>query len=481
MRRIVVVIALLLFSFSSGFAEGKRATVTGDTAAIRKLLDSPSPLELSTPFHFTISLLGAGRARIILDSLFPIQGLEKTQRIALQGRVRFSGSRDVAPVSAILYSKGKERRLRFTLFSDGANRKQRQRNSVFQIETTLDNRTSRKRSKLARGRRRTKTSSSCGTAHQHSTSPIPHSRAITQRANLKEIGWTIEFDDQFQSRAGDDALTLLAQFVTVTDTILRRDLGLTVQTYINPTPVSYSSEIQPYYYSQPIFNEVFARYPASVREGVVDDIVFVFTGKSQVGEAAVPIGAVPDLGGICGSAYATVGFVRYTEDLGLDLITPAHEIGHILGANHDDNYQQPAVMNATWFWWDLVSEEPSFSDYAQSEIAAVLAQDSSCLAEVSDETPESDVALTLKRNKKKPRKLTVTLRESETNDPVSGTTIAIYCAKGKNADLEVCSTGITNEKGKLKLKGKPKYRYQAQITWNDEEQTSKVVKVPKKK
>ena len=226
----------------------------------------------------------------------------------------------------------------------------------------------------------------CGVFRPVEAASLKTSSSHAQLINplsLQTATLLIEADSEYATDVGNLSEEL-STVVNGIDALYQRDLGVAFEPTIDTAPQSYVRQIS--YsedYSIPLHQEMREHRPASSRG---TDMHFLMTGKRGMGELRDVAGAVPgpddpydsEIGVLCRQPENAIGFaVRiYTSE---DILTTAHEIGHILGAEHDDNHApagEPGIMNSGT--GEIDGEITKFSQYSKNQIAAYLSNYGNC-------------------------------------------------------------------------------------------------------
>ena len=172
--------------------------------------------------------------------------------------------------------------------------------------------------------------------------------------------------------------------ISLTDAIFRRDLNLTLQPTIVDSPVSFSS---PFRYDENFQLDFFTEMNQK-RPSFGEDVYAVITGKTPPDPSLKNTAGIANgIGVTCKTQNLSQTVVRRFADFPSGTFyTFAHEIGHLIGGEHDDQLSgAPAtgyIMNSGTGSVNEYLER--FSQYSISQIGNYFAENGSCLSPGSD-------------------------------------------------------------------------------------------------
>lgn len=230
---------------------------------------------------------------------------------------------------------------------------------------------------------------SCGTASkgEHGSFSSRATDSPVRTDGFKQLEVLLEGDTEFFASAGNSALTELAQTISLTDVIYRRDLNVTLQPTIVDAPVSYQSLFK---YGEDFeldfFNEMRQKRPS-----FNEDLFAVITGKTPPDASLTNVaGIANDIGAVCRDKSLSQTVVRrFSDSASGTFYTFAHEVGHLIGGEHDDALTgEPStgyIMNSGTKSVNEFLER--FSQYSINQIGGYFAQNGACLVDVGDAPP----------------------------------------------------------------------------------------------
>lgn len=336
---------------------------------------------LARPIRYSVSVRGFGRYQGTLD----VQKLLRTEKpghFYLQGEARRSGT-DTTDASFATLEDISPDTARIRLFVFTAPR--RYRNSLhrrlvefhirYQADGTGKVQPVTRVTSVSPALRSGRACQSNGQGYRAATvaSPIRAKRIYKVARLLAEAdsSYATKYSD-YESRVGT--------MVNGMDTIYKRDLGITFDTRFQAGATLYSTDIfLDEDFSYPIHREMLQKHPLDTRAA---DAHVLFTAKVPTDSRLEFLaGAVPAIGAICSDPSNTVSFVISFEST-FDLLTAAHEIGHLFGGEHDDAFTtsaNPGIMNSGTA--PVTGEITRFSTYSQTQIDGYVSSSASCLSE----------------------------------------------------------------------------------------------------
>lgn len=284
-----------------------------------------------------------------------------------------------------------------------------------QIQLNLD----RKKALLSRKHHRETVS--CG----HTTQKIQtsSSRIISKSnraTNFQVIDLSLDADLAWQARFGDNANNKMLSLINATEVIYGRELGLLfnikrANVYTNQS-----------FGSNQALNKLdaFSSFIASASYYRRSDIYYLFTGESLQGGTA----GIAYVSTICSPSFTPVGLSMYHNDQITSLVI-AHEIGHIMGAEHD--FEENCGDQHTIMTPVLSPPYPStFSSCSKTAFADQLARYGNCLTEQVAEEPEAIKIITLSGSISKAGRIKLNLNLSE---DLTNCSVSIKAAKSKRS------------------------------------------------
>jgi hypothetical protein len=351
-----------------------------------------------TPVHLRIPLSRTDFVKVRLINERRFKGLERTNvsRI-LQGTATYIGTGNI--------TKNKERALAGASFVLGflptgephlhglietrGSRKLSKRTSLLSVSGTLQKGNVSRLLLKDEGRQ---PNVACGTSLSTS---VPKAQPSLEEKSGDRVGVQgfqqleilLEGDVEFFSSAGSAALTELTQILSLTDIIFRRDLNVTLQPTIVQAPVSYSSLFR---YGED-FELDFFKEMREKRPTFNEDLFAVITGKTPPDASLTNVAGIANsIGIVCREKSLSQTVVRrFGDSASSTFYTFAHEVGHLIGGEHDDALTgQPStgfIMNSGTRALDEFLER--FSQYSINQIGGYFAQNGACLVDVGDAPP----------------------------------------------------------------------------------------------
>jgi hypothetical protein len=365
------------------------ATTTGSSVVASS--KEISPLLLRIPLSSTDSV----RVRLTRERQF--KGLERSNiaRI-LQGTATFIGTgvgaskkKTVSGASFVLSILPTGTPLVNGIIETRGARKLSKRTSLLSVSGTLQK---GKNSRLLLRDEGKHPNAACGTSptsglHKAQPSSKAHTEDLVVSKGFKQIEILLEGDVEFFSSAGGSALTELTQTLSLTDVIFRRDLNVTIQPTIVQAPVSYSSLFR---YGED-FELDFFKEMREKRPTFNEDLFAVITGKTPPDASLANVaGIANDIGAVCREkSFSQTVVRRFSDSASSTFYTFAHEVGHLIGGEHDDALTgEPStgyIMNSGTGSVNEFLER--FSQYSINQINGYFTQNGACLVDVGDAPP----------------------------------------------------------------------------------------------
>ena len=427
-------------------------------------------IKLDKPFLLRTRIpgLGAVNLRIINQRRFRVVGDGKTNLILLQGEatIRSRRGKIKVPLAASLhFSRKGKARIRFSLISlpslsKVSKNSLRHLSYLLELNNSINQFEVLKTSKI---RILQSPAGVCGT-HAEGGETIPYNFEKPESKNvLKQMSVIIEGDQELSNRVAN-LYNVLAYNMNWVDTVYKRDLQLTFDATIVSEPQNYSKAVEfDNDFLFPLHQEMRDKRNPLTR---AQDIHYLVTGKPAQGSAQGLAGVVPDLGTVCISKQNSIGVTVFYDDwLDGNASTTAHEIGHLLNAEHDDNSTGNIgfIMNSGTNFVDQYIEE--FSEVSQFQVFNYVVQNGFCMKDVNG-TPEGGesnvLKLKLSRNiivnpRNGRQRITLSLSAFARRKPVRSVEVQIACDNEKSGSFSnVFKTGATNRRGLLNLRLKPK-------------------------
>lgn len=203
-------------------------------------------------------------------------------------------------------------------------------------------------------------------------------RLVTAAATYRRIDLATDADYEYYSLYGANVNSQIQGVVNQIDGIYKPELGLTVRIVYQSV---WSTISDPYTFSDSaaLLNQ-FRNYWNANRGDVGRDTAHLFTGRDMDGDI---IGRAY-MGVLCNNAGSSYGV---SQDFFLMAKLVAHEVGHNLGANHDDEVSPPASTcngSGTIMCSAIQGNGPnSFSSRSKSDISTHVSQSGACLETIS--------------------------------------------------------------------------------------------------
>lgn len=325
------------------------------------------------------------------------KGLDKSKiRRVLQGSATFGGdrigvrgTRGPAAASFVISSSDNGTYQAEGLFETVGTRRLSKRTSLLSIKGQLGDGPSSRM--LLRDEGKTP-KVDCGTvvshrAHDEMSRSTASAGDMVGTNGFQQLEILLEGDNEFFAGAGASALSELAQILSLTDVIYRRDLNITIQPTIVESPVPYSSVFR---YDENFQLDFFTEM-RSKRPTFNEDVYAVITGKTPPDASLSNVAGIADeIGSTCRNQSQSQTVVRRFDGFASSTFyTFAHEVGHLMGGEHDDtlsgNPNTGYIMNSGTR--DLNEFLERFSQYSINQIGGYFSQNGSCLVDVGDAPP----------------------------------------------------------------------------------------------
>lgn len=364
-KTLVISILFLLLN-ASAFAQ-KRVSLKGNFQRLVDSFDAQGEFRIS-PNHKSIkgiSLSGKinsiGRFRVNLNTEY-MHGWDADESyILLQGRGQIlSTNSENFPVSATLTRQND--RYKLELFLHTSSNQGTHKALVHRVKGYLDQNLNFYGGTLLRGGYLLSSGKTCPVDHKHSDQENDQilGQAIQPLATLRVIEMNIDTDQDWNGSS-------VATIVNGADSIYRSELSATFTVVKQTTGVTYTSDTGfEDDFSVKLLNELYNKEP-----GYSEDLRYLFSGKSSDDY----VGVVADLGKTCRNKSLSVGLILNVNK-SEDIISFAHEVGHNLNAQHDQNFSSGGyIMDGTGF-----TDKLEFSDFSKGEISTFISQFGSCLS-----------------------------------------------------------------------------------------------------
>ena len=298
----------------------------------------------------------------------------------LQGEATFDSSHHkiTAPVSVVTHRVGAtDHKINILLGTSGA-RALSKRSKMIELTGQIS---AHGESALRLRRASNRILSDCATHATTLSQTIASPRRQIGTLALKQMDVLIEGDQEFFNTVGQSAASELAQIASMTDVIYQRDLGIA----FNPTVITSAATFQATFaynqdYELDFFPEMRSRRPA-----LDQDVYLVITGKTPGDPSLNNVaGIADDIGAVCKTPSKSLTVVRRLGDIiAATVYTTAHEVGHLAGAEHDD---QLSGSPTTGYIMNSGTGNPAqfleqFSEYSKTQIGAYFTQYGSCLGD----------------------------------------------------------------------------------------------------
>ena len=388
----ILLTAILLGLIPNAFAAPSRRVPTLGISQlvsnVPRVTSSVASQQISA-IEIRVPVEAGAQARITFTRSLHINGLtgHNVGQI-LQGEVRYTGpaasirssKKTLGVASAVIKeSKDGEYDINIIFETRGARRLSK-RAAVITLRASLSA-ASPEVMQLTRERARPKTA--CGTSNFNPTLESPV-EGLVRTQQVQEIAVLLEGDTEFFSGAGSNSITELSQMISLTDAIFRRDLNLTLKPTIVEAPVPFAS---PFRYDENFQLDFFLEM-SQKRPFFDEDIYAVITGKTPPDASLKNVAGIANaIGATCKTPSLSQTVVRRFADFPSGTFyTFAHEVGHLIGGEHDDSKTgTPStgyVMNSGTGSVDEFLER--FSNFSIAQIGDYLTQNGSCLAPGSD-------------------------------------------------------------------------------------------------
>ncbi|MCB0310587.1 MAG: hypothetical protein KDD42_05100, partial [Bdellovibrionales bacterium] len=296
--------------------------------------------------------------------------------------------------------------------------------------------------------------------------------SVSPSATFKTVSMIIEGDTEYQSATGNIA-SAVATIMNGVDAWYKRDLGVAFDLTVESTAQSYSSKITLDSNSEfPLHKEMQQHRPASSRTQYIH---YLMTAKPTQSDVNGLAGVVPDLGTICRDKSNSIGFtIHYADDNKENIITTAHEVGHLFGAEHDDAQTNgnAYIMHSGTVQANSYIDE--FSSFSKTQVGNHLNSNPSCLGSGDGSVPPSDgntnpgdgsnggngdgnldetgaIEFTAKIRRRK-----ATIKMFEDGAPCRRCQISVNCADSTTGSFDtVLREGNTNRRGRFKVRFQP--------------------------
>jgi hypothetical protein len=340
---------------------------------------------LDDSIEIKANVRGVGRFRTQLSKQ-KFFNFQNTDLALLQGSVtHLSGSKHARDAGFASVTKRKNNKYSLNLFSVNKSRKGGWK-GLLELRAELD--TSNGKLKIShlslhRSKRRSHDKLKCITEAKSQQTKAFSGDEPAAKATVKIIKFLIEADNEYASALSSESpsTAITNELPTVlngVDAIYQRDLGLSVSADIPTSSTTYNQPIQESPESDfYIEREMISNHPASSRP---EDVHLLFTGKTPIGDDIKYLaGLAGDIGAVCKNPELSHAFIiRF--DTNEDILTTAHEVGHLIGGEHDDDHttaSNPGIMNSGTE--EITGEITRFSTYSVNQIGNYISQNSSCL------------------------------------------------------------------------------------------------------
>lgn len=436
---------------------------------------SSSRSDLDTPLRFCGRTSSLGRFCGSLTTRRHIGTQFDKDTVFLQGHVqgRRAGKRVNGVAFATLDVPSQDRGT-MRLFVEVAPRSSKRRSRISEIRAGLSASSGTVAVTSARAIHPVKPHRHCGKDHG-STHAHDHDHDLafpTRKAEVsRSLSILLEGDHEYAEWV-DNFPKELATIVNGVDAIYKRDLGVELNATVVSEPQPYSREITYVgrYWEVPLMQEMQERRPAGSRGAAVH---LLMTGKEPTHPELEDLaGLAFDIGVVCRRPEDSVAFtLRW--DTAYDILTTAHELGHLLGGEHDDDHTKSTegwIMHSGTV--EVRKTIDRFSDYSKQQLGKYMDRHGSCISEIGDPVP----SITATINAAARPVITVKGIYGK-RTPAAHAQVEMWYAKRRVDPYEHIGTETLNAKGRIKLRPLVKGFYQFSI----DGVTSKPVRVRKVK
>ncbi len=404
MKKILTILSVfMLIALNTVFAEDRAETkvlsaknldlVNGlyrDANVQADLNTANNTAELQDPIEFKFRVNGIGRFKTSFNKQKFFKFQDKNQAL-LQGEVTtLSGTKGISKVSTASIIKSSDGKYFLTVQTQSNSRRAKGWKGVLTIhlELVLDgNKYVVINKSIDRSSRQSADKLNCITNHKLIDSTDADTSIPSIKATVRIATVLLEADAEYAQVLSTERLqkgevrgsisTTSALIMNQVDAVYQNDLGVSLVATLPTGATNYTSPVGlDDDYDVYALAEMAAVHPPSSR---VEDVHFLLTGKESDSSLPNLAGIARDIGAVCKRPENSIALtIRF--DNNEDFLTTAHEIGHLFGGEHDDDFttaSKPGIMNAGTN--EISGEITNFSTYSKNQIATYVNKNSSCM------------------------------------------------------------------------------------------------------